>query len=338
MPLVSVMLPANLDRCGEHFLSTPEEPMGNSTEIRAFRISGLGFLIISVLGIVFAILAKSEAIMLDGVYALVSVVMTVLAGRVARLVEKPSSEKFHFGYAHFEPLLNMVRGLLIFAICAYALVSTIESLVRGGREIHADIAIWYTALSAVWSVGIYIYQRNLARKLGSPALAVDARTWLVDGVLYVGETFAFIVYLLLERTALAPLLLYADPVFVLIVVAFLMKVPIMTIREALREVLHKAPAPEVQQDIRRRVESALQGLPVRRTHLRMVEVGRFFFLLIHVVVDEGFGARPVSELDQLRRKVEEALTGVHSRVVLDVVFTADDYWATDGNLVQTEPA
>ena len=270
--------------------------------------------------------------MLDGVYALVSVVMTVLAARVARLVEGPSSQRFHFGYAHFEPLLNLVRGLLIFAVCAYALVATFEVLVRGGREIRAEVGLAYTALSAVWSVGVYLYQRRLARKLGSPALAVDARAWLVDGILYVGETGAFIVYLLLLPTAVAPWLRYADPIFVLIVVGFLMKVPITTIREAVREVLHRAPPPEVQQDVRRRLAAALAGLPVRRTHARMVEVGRFFFVLIHVVVDEGFGARPVAELDQIRRQVEQSLREVHDRLVLDVVFTADGYWATDGNL------
>lgn len=305
--------------------------MVNPAEIRAFRISALGFLIISVLGIVFAILAKSQAILLDGVYALVSVLMTVLAAQVARLVEKPSSKAFHFGYAHFEPLLNLIRGLLIFGICAYALVSTIEVLVRGGREIHAEIAIFYTALSAIWSVGIFWYQRQLARKLGSPILAVDARTWLVDGVLYVGETGAFIVYLLLQPTALAPWLRYADPIFVLIVVGFLMKVPIMTIREGVREVLLRAPQPEVQSEVRRRMAAAMEGVPIRTIHARMVEVGRFFFILVHIVVDEGFGARPVAELDQIRRQVEQSLQGVHPRVVLDVVFTADNHWVTDGN-------
>jgi len=304
--------------------------MANPIEIRALRISALGFLIISVLGIVFAVLAKSQAILLDGVYALVSVVMTVLAAQVVRLVDKPSSEKFHFGYAHFEPLLNLIRGLLIFAICAYALVSTIQVLLLGGREIHAEVAIFYTALSAVWSVGIFWYQRRLARKLGSPVLAVDARAWLVDGVLYVGETGAFVVYLLLLPTTLGPWLRYADPIFVLLVVGFLIKVPVMTIREGVREVLHRAPAPEVQQDVRQRLATALAGVPIRALRPRMVEVGRFFFILVHVVVDEGFGARPVSELDQMRRQMEKSLQGVHARVVLDVVFTADEYWATDG--------
>jgi predicted Co/Zn/Cd cation transporter (cation efflux family) len=177
-----------------------------------------------------------------------------------------------------------------------------------------------------------LYQRRLANQLGSPALAVDARTWLVDGVLYVGETGAFVVYLLLQPTALAPWLRYADPIFVLIVVGFLMKVPIMTIREVIREVLHRAPPPEIQHEVRRRVAAVLAGLAVQKTHARMVEVGRFFFVLIHIVVAEGFAARPVSELDQIRRQVEQSLREVHDRVVLDVVFTADQYWATDGSL------
>jgi cation diffusion facilitator family transporter len=310
--------------------------MVNQIEIRAFRISALGFLIISVLGIIFAILAKSQAILLDGVYALVSVLMATLAAQVARLVERPSSKAFHFGYAHFEPLLNLIRGLLIFGICAYALVATIEVLVRGGREIHAEIAIFYTAISAVWSVGIFLYQRRLARKLGSPVLAVDARTWLVDGVLYVGETAAFVVYLLLQPTALAPWLKYADPIFVLLVVGFLMKVPVVTIRESLREVLHRAPPSEVQSAIRERITQALAGVPVQTTYARMVEVGRFFFILVHVVVDDSFGARPIAELDQIRRRLEQLLQEIHSRVVLDVVFTADTYWATAGNELSVE--
>jgi cation diffusion facilitator family transporter len=305
--------------------------MANPVEVRAFRISALGFLMISILGFVFALLAHSQAIMLDGVYALVSVVMTVLAARVARLVERPSSQRYHFGYAHFEPLLNLVRGLLIFAVCAYALVATVEVLLHGGREINAGVGLAYTALSAVWSVGVSLYQRRLARKLGSPALHVDARAWLVDGVLYVGETGAFIVYLLLLPTALAPWLRYADPIFVLIVVGVLMRVPITTIREAVREVLHRAPPPEVQHNVRHQVAAALAGLPVRKTHSRMVEVGRFFFVLVHVVVADEFGSRPVAELDQIRRRVEQSLRDVHDRVVLDVVFTADEYWATAGS-------
>ena len=77
---------------------------------------------------------------------------------------------------------------------------------------------------------------------------------------------------------------------------------------------------------------------VRVIHARMVEVGRFFFILVHVVVDDGFGARPIAELDDLRRQVEKSLQGIHPRVILDVVFTADSHWATDGSVPSKESA
>jgi predicted Co/Zn/Cd cation transporter (cation efflux family) len=67
----------------------------------------------------------------------------------------------------------------------------------------------------------------------------------------------------------------------------------------------------------------------------MVGVGRYFFVLVHAVMDESFGAHPLAELDQLRRLLEESLREVHPRVVLDVVFTADEYCATDGGVGDT---
>jgi predicted Co/Zn/Cd cation transporter (cation efflux family) len=118
----------------------------------------------------------------------------------------------------------------------------------------------------------------------------------------------------------------------MIVVGLLMRVPIKTIREAVREVLHRAPPADMQHEVRQRVANALAGLPVRKTHARMVEVGRFFFVLVHVVVDEGFGNRPISELDQIRRNIEQSVRQLHDRVILDVVFTADEYWATENNM------
>jgi len=52
--------------------------------------------------------------------------------------------------------------------------------------------------------------------------------------------------------------------------------------------------------------------------------------------DEGFGARPISELDEIRRRMEQSLRGIHVRLVLDVVFTADDYGATVAKALSAE--
>ena len=95
------------------------------------------------LGVSVAIVTQSEAILLDGVYSLMNLVMALLASRVSGLVERQGSERFQFGYAKFEPLLNAIRGLLIFAILAFAFVSAVSALFSGGRPVSAGIALVY---------------------------------------------------------------------------------------------------------------------------------------------------------------------------------------------------
>jgi len=82
----------------------------------ALRVSAVGYLFMVLLGGIFFYLASSEAILLDGVYSFVSLLMTFIAQRVSRLVQTPYTDRFHFGFAHFEPLLNVMRILLILSI------------------------------------------------------------------------------------------------------------------------------------------------------------------------------------------------------------------------------
>jgi len=104
-------------------------------EQRALLFSAIGSIFMAALGIVFFFWTRAEALLLDGVFSFVSFFATLAARRVARLVDRPRSRMFHFGYAHFEPLTNLIRGLLILGLCAFALFLlgffTWRRLVRG---------------------------------------------------------------------------------------------------------------------------------------------------------------------------------------------------------------
>jgi len=122
---------------------TPEK-----IESRALQHSAYAYLFMALLGSTFFYLASSEAILLDGVYSFISLLMTLVAQRVSRLVQTPYSKKFHFGFAHFEPLLNVIRIMLILAIAGFATVSAIGALLDGGRPLNADTAVIYGVLAA----------------------------------------------------------------------------------------------------------------------------------------------------------------------------------------------
>ena len=67
-------------------------------EVTALRLSLIGGVAMGVLGVGFALLTRSDAIMLDGFFSVIGFVMGLITLRVARLVKQPGDEQFHFGY------------------------------------------------------------------------------------------------------------------------------------------------------------------------------------------------------------------------------------------------
>ena len=85
--------------------------------------------------------------MLDGFFSLIGFGMSLLTMRVARLVRQPDDQWFHFGYARFEPLLNLLKGIVILGVCGLSLASAIQALLHGGRELNLGPAVIYSILA-----------------------------------------------------------------------------------------------------------------------------------------------------------------------------------------------
>jgi len=301
---------------------------GAATELRALRFSTVGYLFMGLLGIGFFLVTRSEAILLDGVYSTISCGASIMAGRVARLVNRPGSQTFHFGYAHFEPLLNTLRGFLIVGLSAFAFVSAIDALLHGGRPIAAGLAVFYGVSAATLCLLMAWNQKRLAKKVGSPLLDVDARTWFVDGIISAGAAAAFITAFVFEKLELHDLLPYVDPTLVILLVLVMAKVPLQALWENLREVLQVAPPDDEQIQVRTAIEGAVAELPTREIQIRMVQVGRYFYVLTHLVLDESWQPASAKALDEIRCRVARALVEVPLKLLTDTVFTADARWAS----------
>lgn len=295
-------------------------------EQRALRMSIIGYAFMCVVGLAFAVLTHSDAILLDGVYSGISFVTAMLALRVARVVRSPGSDTFHFGYAHFEPMLNALRGLLILGICLFALVSAVEAVLGGGRTLVPGLAVIYGVTVASACLFLAWRQRRVAKQVGSPLLEVDARNWFVDGMITTAAALAFIGAAILTKAGHLRAADYVDPVLVIMLVLIVGRVPLITFWDSLREILQVAPRPGVRDEVRGRVESALAELDHRGLKVRMVKVGRYFYLLIHVVLDPRMALDRIEDLDGWRRRIAKALSDHEHHVILDVIFTSDDVW------------
>ena len=295
-------------------------------EKKALKLSAGMALFMAALGITFGLLTQSDAIMLDGFFSLVGFAMAVVTIRVAWLVQQPPDEHFHFGYAQFEPFLNTVKGLLMLGVSGFAVAGAVDALLHGGRDLNAALAVVYAIIALSGCFVVAGLQRRAARRTGSPLLEVDYRNWLIDGILSGVVALVFVAALILGRTDWAHVVPYIDPVLVIVVVLAIIAVPLGIIREGAREILGFAPAPAIQADVRGRVESAIGDVPVKATHVSMMKIGRFFYILNQIVVSPEFRPGRVAELDEVRERIARAMNGFEPTPIVDTVFTEDEKW------------
>lgn len=296
-------------------------------ETRALRLSAWMSLLMAALGIGFGLATESDAIMLDGYFSLIGFVMALVTIRVARLVVQPPDEHFHFGYAQFEPFLNAIKGLLMLGVAGFALAGAVDALLHGGRDLKPGLATLYAVVALTGCLAVGAVQRRAAASIGSPLLAVDSRNWLIDGLLSGVVALVFLAALILGRTRWAAVVPYMDPALVILLVLGIAWVPLRIVRDSLREILAFAPDQALQDDVRGRVERALEEVPVASSQVRIMKIGRFLYVLNQIVVSPEFRPGRVEELDRVRERIAAALEGVEPTPVVDTLFTEDGKWA-----------
>ena len=174
-------------------------------------------------------------------YFYISFVLAGVSLKIVRMVGQPDSERFHFGYAAFEPMLNVCKGIIIGFVGLLALFSAVDALTHDGRAIHTGLATVYAVVIMLGSGLLAVAQSRLAKKTGSSLLRVDAQRWLIDSLIAGAVCIAFLIVLSLERTRFKPYSTYADPVIVIVLMLVTVPFILKIILANTRELLWKAP-------------------------------------------------------------------------------------------------
>ncbi len=296
-------------------------------ELRGLKLSVAGAMGMAALGIGFFFLTNSEAVLLDGIFSLVGFAVALITTRVAALVRKPDDEHFHFGYAIYEPMLNLTKGLLIAVISVFAAASAIDTLFEGGREIEGGLIIAYALTACAGCLAIAGCERRIARHTGSPLAKVDSANWLIDGLISGTVALAFVIVVFIEKGSLSHLAPYADPAVVLLLVLLSLPVPIAIIRSNWGQVLGRAPDSALQAEVHREISGALEGVEGIEARLRMLETGRSFYLQAYLILGEKATVGTVEECDELRDRIYQAVWDGTPDVGVDVIFTRDPRWS-----------
>ncbi len=86
----------------------------------------VGALLLAVWGIVMAIITDSSVILLDGMFNLISAIMSFFSIEILRLVSGKETREYPLGYFAFESLFVLIKGASIMILLLMALYSAIK--------------------------------------------------------------------------------------------------------------------------------------------------------------------------------------------------------------------
>lgn len=266
-------------------------------------------------GLVLGLLVGSLVIVFDGVYSLVSLLLTLLSLAVSRFIERPSKRQFPFGKAVLEPVVIAVKGSVILAIVSVSLYSAVTAMFTGGREVDASIATLFGVVNVLGCGYAWWHIANKSKRFSSGLIEAESKQWQMDTLLSVAVTLGFVTAWLVSISPFAQYAVYADPMMMILMSFYFIKVPLDMLLGALRELLMMKPDEAICNAVDKEVSALDKQVSQQLKVAAVTKVGRE--LRVNLDVHSKGKQVEVAELDKTRRVLKDKL----SKLSLDLNLT-----------------
>lgn len=256
------------------------------------------------LGIAWGILSGSQMILLDGMYAVVGILVSLLLLRASTLARRQPTRRYPFGRESVTPLVISVQGFVLIATLIYAAAEALAAIREGGSDITAGWAVAYAVLTTVASRGVWVWLRSQAE--GSDLLDAETTAWRIAALRGVGMAIGFTAILLLEGTALDDWTPYIDPAMVLATCAVFIVAPVRMVRGTLVELLEGAPPRAIDEPVRAAVDEVRARFDLEAPSVLVTKIGRKLYVEVEGLVAPDVTVRQEEEVRAaLRGRLEE---------------------------------
>ena len=261
-------------------------------------------------GIIWGVWTGSLAILFDGAYSSVSLVLSMLSVKALRWAESPANNHFNFGRIHAEPLVIAIKGFIILLVCLVLLVSALNALMTGGREIMTDMAIGFAFCSVIGCVFTWRYLKRCNLIHQSSLVDAEAKQWCMDSLLSAAVLLGFLIAWGLSWTVYAHWAVYVDPLLVVLASVYIMAVPVRMMLQGMREIMMISPKPEVRKSVYR----ILSVIGIQPSQCKMAKVGSYLLLEVSI------GIERVQQMEGLQQQIDLQLIDFPLEVKTQVLF------------------
>lgn len=278
-----------------------------SSEKHVLMVSAVMAMAFAAGGLLVGLLVNSLVIAFDGLYSSISLLLTLVSLTVSKLIEKPSDQTFQFGRAMLEPISIALKGSAILALVVYSLYSSAMDLLQGGHVMDTSVAMAFGVFS-VFGCSLTWWKLACMSKTSSSALIqAEIAQWKMDTWLSVIVAMAFIVAWGLTMTPWAEYAAYVDPIMMLMMGVYFVKVPTVMVKTAMREILMMAPDKDICSRVQNGITATYQETGQTLCLAGLTKVGRELWVDINIVAKKNDNIA-MREIEHTRHALQNRLS------------------------------
>ena len=171
-------------------------------------------------------------------------------------------------------------------MCSITFINSAKEILTGGKAVDAELALGYSIISIL---GCLIVYRTLARnnkKICSDIIKAESNQWLMDTLVSVAVLVGFLICTILNKTSLAYLSKYIDPLMVVITSAIFIRVPITTLIKSFKEILNRNADKDINDEIYTIVKDVEKEYNFEDSITRVSKIGKELRIEIDFVFNE----------------------------------------------------
>ncbi len=294
-------------------------------ENRILRMSFIVSMAFTLTEVLAGFLIHSNTVIMDGIFDLADLILLGPFLILVPLLYKPVTEKHPYGYSQVESVFLIIKYAVLLAVTALLIYNNIRIILEGGNEVDTGAVLVYEVLMSIFCLIFFLLLRRFNKRYESPTLKAELYMWKTDVVGSVSVSIAFLLQLLLRKVPFVEsLTAYMDSAVAIILALFLIREPIDSLKNGIRELMLFAPDEETMDKIRSAVDRALDGLPYTCDFLDVILTGRKVWIEVYLTVDLQTSLIDTRHWQKIRRYIRNELKDEFDQLYIELIPSIDD--------------
>lgn len=295
---------------------------------RGFFVSAIIALAFALIGLVIGVVVDSQMILFDGLYSLISFGLSAISLMAANFMQQADTKKYPFGAANLEAMVIIFKFVVILGVIVASIVFASNTIIQGGNQPVFSVGVLYAFVSifVCWAMSIYL--KRQASKTNNALLLAEAQQWIFDTITSLSVFLAFIVAMvLIKAEVLTHVVVYIDPVLVVLTGIYLMKTPIQSIIKQTKFLLEEAPNQKVMNQLSFIINDIEKKYQLQESFVRATMGNGKLWLEIDLVVSTFSKIYSIDDQDKIREEINQQIKKIPSQKWLTISFMKDRKWA-----------